>query len=160
MEWALNSPTPESVAALRREVMAYLRRHAEPDSDLAGAEVVVAELLLNAFQHAPGPAWVRIGWSGERPRLEVHDLGEGFVLDALPEPSAERGRGLFLVNALADDLDVGAKPGGGSCQSALGRPLGALTSAHLRTLTVIRMSRCSEQPNLYRPGTVSLRLKR
>jgi hypothetical protein len=149
MEWALDSPTPESVAALRREVMAYLRRHAEPDSDLAGAEVVVAELLLNAFQHAPGPAWVRIGWSGERPRLEVHDLGEGFVLDALPEPSAERGR-----------LDVGAKPGGGSCQSALGRPLGALTSAHLRTLTVIRMSRCSEQPNLYRPGTVSLRLKR
>src|SRR4051812_13943281 len=113
MEWALNSPTPESVAALRREVMAYLRRHAEADSDLAGAEVVVAELLLNAFQHAPGPAWVRIGWSGERPRLEVHDLGEGFVLDALPEPSAERGRGLFLVNALADDLDVAAKRGGG-----------------------------------------------
>src|SRR5215212_761757 len=74
MEWALDSPTPESVAALRREVMAYLRRHAEADSDLAGAEVVVAELLLNAFQHAPGPAWVRIGWSGERPRLEVHSV--------------------------------------------------------------------------------------
>src|SRR3954452_23529027 len=91
MEWALDNPTPGSVAALRREVMAYLRRHAEADSDLAGAEVVVAELLLNAFQHAPGPAWVRIGWSGERPRLEVHDLGEGFELDALPEPSAERG---------------------------------------------------------------------
>src|SRR5215213_2700752 len=66
MEWALDRPTPESVAALRREVMAYLRRHAEPDSDLAGAEVVVAELLLNAFQHAPVPAWVRTSWTGER----------------------------------------------------------------------------------------------
>src|SRR5215213_8396601 len=129
MEWALDRPTPESVAALRREVMAYLRRHAEADSDLAGAEVVVAELLLNAFQHAPGPAWVRIGWSGERPRLEVHDLGEGFVLDALPEPSAERGRGLFLVNALADDLDIAAKRGGGS-KAAATLPVRRRAAAH------------------------------
>ena len=45
MEWALDGAAAESVTALRREIMAYLRRHAEPDSDLAGAEVVVAELL-------------------------------------------------------------------------------------------------------------------
>src|SRR4051794_38900467 len=115
MEWALNTRSPDAVAALRREVMAYLRRHAEPDSDFAGAEVVVAELLTNAFQHGPGPAWVRTAWTCERPRLEVHDLGEGFALDpALPEPSTQRGRGLFLVNAIAEELEVAAKPRKGS----------------------------------------------
>ena len=115
MEWALNGASADAVSALRREVMAYLRRHGEPDSDYAAAEIVVAELLANAFEHAPGPAWVRASWARERPRIEVHDLGAGFVLDpALPEPSAERGRGLFLVNAIADDVTRESKPGGGS----------------------------------------------
>jgi DNA-binding NarL/FixJ family response regulator/anti-sigma regulatory factor (Ser/Thr protein kinase) len=119
VEWALDSARAEAVTALRREIVAYLRRHGEPDSDFAGAEVVVAELLTNAFQHAPGPAWVRTSWSRERPRIEVHDLGEGFAFDAsLPEPMAEAGRGLFLVNALADEIEVAAKCGRGSMISA------------------------------------------
>ena len=49
---------------------------------------------------------------------------------------------------------------GGSYQLRAGRPLGVLRSAHLRTFTVIRISWCSEQPNRYLPGTVSLRLNR
>ena len=115
MEWALAAGGAEAVSALRREVMAYLRRHAEPDSDFAAAEIVVAELLNNAFEHAPGPAWVRASWPGARPRLEVHDLGPGFTLDPrLPQPEAERGRGLFLVSAIAGDVAVAAKPGRGS----------------------------------------------
>jgi DNA-binding NarL/FixJ family response regulator/anti-sigma regulatory factor (Ser/Thr protein kinase) len=115
LEWALTGAGPEAVSALRREVMAYLWRHAQPDSDLAAAEIVVAELLNNAFEHAPGPAWVRASWAGECPRLEVHDLGPGFTLDPeLPQPEAERGRGLFLVSAIADDLAVAAKPHHGS----------------------------------------------
>ena len=110
MEWALDSSRPEAVSALRREVVAYLKRHGDPESDFAGAEVVVAELLTNAFQHAPGPTWVRASWAGERPRLEVHDLGEGFSFEpSMPEPTAAQGRGLFLVSALADDVEVAAK---------------------------------------------------
>ncbi len=58
MEWALDARSAESVRALRREVVAYLGRHAEPDADLAGAELVVAELLANALHHASGPVWV------------------------------------------------------------------------------------------------------
>lgn len=109
VEWALTGSGPKAVSALRREVMAYLRRHGEPDSDFAAAEIVVAELLNNAFEHAPGPAWVRASWARERPRLEVHDLGPGFTLNPnLPQPEAEPGRGLFLVNAIADDVAVAA----------------------------------------------------
>jgi len=115
LEWALTGADAEAVSALRREVMAYLRRHAQPDSDFAAAEIVVAELLNNAFEHAPGRAWVRSSWVGERPRLEVHDLGPGFTLDPeLPQPEAERGRGLFLVSAIADDVALTAKPRRGS----------------------------------------------
>ncbi len=119
MEWAVDGRSVASITALRREVVAYLRRHAQPDSDLAGAEVVVAELLSNAFEHAPGPAWVCIVWEGEQPRIEVHDLGPGFELDPrLPEPDHERGRGLFIVNAIAHDLARASKRAGGSHVSA------------------------------------------
>jgi DNA-binding CsgD family transcriptional regulator/anti-sigma regulatory factor (Ser/Thr protein kinase) len=115
VEWALDAHDPEAVSALRREVMAYLRRHGDQDSDFDGAELVVAELLLNAYEHAPGPVWVRASWARARPRIEVHDLGAGFVLDpALPEPTSERGRGLFLANALAEALSRESKPRGGS----------------------------------------------
>jgi DNA-binding NarL/FixJ family response regulator/anti-sigma regulatory factor (Ser/Thr protein kinase) len=120
MEWAVDGSGPKAVTALRREVMSYLRRHAQADSDLPGAEIVVAELLSNAFEHAPGPAWVRVSWDDERPRLEVHDLGPGFELDPrLPAGMSEGGRGLFLANAIADDLARAAKTAGGSQVSAL-----------------------------------------
>jgi DNA-binding NarL/FixJ family response regulator/anti-sigma regulatory factor (Ser/Thr protein kinase) len=119
MEWAVDGRSAASIAALRREIAAYLGRHAEPGSDLAGAELVLAELLSNAFEHAPGPAWVCASWGGERPRLDVHDLGPGFVLDPrLPEPDSERGRGLFIVNAIADQLARASKRAGGSVVSA------------------------------------------
>jgi DNA-binding NarL/FixJ family response regulator/anti-sigma regulatory factor (Ser/Thr protein kinase) len=119
MEWAVEGRSATATTALRREIAAYLGRHAEPDSDLAGAEMVIAELLSNAYEHAPGPAWVRAIWVAERPRLEVHDLGPGFVLDPrLPEPDSERGRGLFIVNAIAEDLARADKVAGGSVVSA------------------------------------------
>jgi DNA-binding NarL/FixJ family response regulator/anti-sigma regulatory factor (Ser/Thr protein kinase) len=119
MEWAVDGRNAAAMAALRREIAAYLGRHAEPGSDIAGAEMVIAELLANAFEHAPGPAWVRTSWESDRPRLEVHDLGPGFVLDPrLPEPQSERGRGLFIVNAIADDLARASKAAGGSAVSA------------------------------------------
>jgi DNA-binding NarL/FixJ family response regulator/anti-sigma regulatory factor (Ser/Thr protein kinase) len=92
-----------------------VRRHARPDSDFAAAELVVAELVSNAFEHAPGPAWVRMAWDEEQPRLEVHDLGPGFDLRAeLPKASSIRGRGLFLANALTGDLARASKRAGGS----------------------------------------------
>jgi DNA-binding NarL/FixJ family response regulator/anti-sigma regulatory factor (Ser/Thr protein kinase) len=115
VEWVLQDHAPEAVSVLRRDVMGYLRRHGEDGSDFAGAEIVVAELVSNAFEHAPGPAWVRVAWGEEQPRLEVHDLGPGFELRAqLPAASAPGGRGLFLAGALAEDLARASKRAGGS----------------------------------------------
>jgi DNA-binding NarL/FixJ family response regulator/anti-sigma regulatory factor (Ser/Thr protein kinase) len=116
VEWVLHDHDgPAAVRRLRREVMAYVRRHGDARSDFAGAELVVAELVANAFEHAPGPAWVRVAWEDERPEVEVHDLGPGFDLgEHLPAASATSGRGLFLANALADDLARAGKRAGGS----------------------------------------------
>jgi anti-sigma regulatory factor (Ser/Thr protein kinase) len=115
VEWVTDDRDAQSVGALRREVVAYLRRHGERDSDFAGAEIVVAELLSNAFEHAPGPAWIRVAWGDERPLLEVHDLGPGFELrPRLPGPTSPGGRGLFMARAFAGDLARAAKRAGGS----------------------------------------------
>src|SRR4051794_10771125 len=119
VEWALDGHSKEGLTALRHEIAAYLRRHATTGSDLAGAEIVVAELLANAVEHAPGPAWARVIWTGDRPRLEVHDLGGGFELDpVLPPASRPRGRGLYLADAFVDDLARASKRAGGSVVSA------------------------------------------
>jgi DNA-binding NarL/FixJ family response regulator/anti-sigma regulatory factor (Ser/Thr protein kinase) len=115
VEWAFDGGNTAAVTALRREIAAYIRRHADEASDVAGAELIVAELVANAAEHAPGPAWVRLLWGDDRARLEVHDLGPGFVMPhGLPEPATSRGRGLFIAAAIAGDLERADKRSGGS----------------------------------------------
>ncbi len=147
MDWYLEPGDAGAVPELRRAVVGYLARHASADSDLAAAEIVVAELLANAVEHAAGPAWVSIRWDDVRPVLAVTDLGPGFerghgsadpssgsapgtggpaaggdaVLQstALPaDPFAEGGRGLFLVDHLSHDLDIAARRSRGTTISA------------------------------------------
>jgi anti-sigma regulatory factor (Ser/Thr protein kinase) len=128
VDWYLDGRSAETISELRREVAAYLGRHAEPDADLRAASLAISELLTNVGRHAPGPAWVHVDWSGTRPRVDVHDLGPGFELDAtLPDDlmRAGGGRGLFLVSNVATWLSVTEKQAGGSKVSvelALDRP--------------------------------------
>jgi anti-sigma regulatory factor (Ser/Thr protein kinase)/predicted ArsR family transcriptional regulator len=110
-----------AVSELRAELSAFFARHALDGSDLSGAELAVSELLANAVRHAPGPAWLHIDWSEQRPRVEIHDLGPGFELDPrLPEdPCAPGGRGLYVVSQVADELAGAARRAGGSRVSAV-----------------------------------------
>lgn len=78
MDWYLNSQEPEAVPHLRHEVMAYLRRHAEPGGDLDAAELLFSEAVGNAVRHAGGPVWVSLSWLEAEPTLAVYDLGAGF----------------------------------------------------------------------------------
>jgi hypothetical protein len=48
---------PASAAALRAELTAFLRRHAEDPADVDDARLVVSELVGNAVHHAGGPVW-------------------------------------------------------------------------------------------------------
>lgn len=117
MDWYLERSTPESVSDLRHELVGYLRRHAAPESDLAGAELAVSELLTNVVRHAPGPAWASVDWSGEHAVLAVHDLGEGFERHGeLPRDLLQDGggRGLYIVSNIAGWMTVAAKRSGGA----------------------------------------------
>lgn len=120
MDWYLDGRDAAAVGALRREIAAYLSRHAAPGSDIAGSELALSEMITNAVRHAPGPAWVSIDWSGEQPRLEVNDLGPGFELtDVVPDATAIGGRGLYIIAAVAQEVAVAAKRAGGSRVSAV-----------------------------------------
>lgn len=114
MDWFLDPPVPATATLLRREITRYLRRHAEDGSRLNAAQSIVAELLGNAVEHAGGPIWVSLEWSGPQPILTVHDLGPEFdPAPTLPEVTAERGRGLWMVAQMAGSLAVAAKRAGG-----------------------------------------------
>ena len=131
MDWYLEARDPAAVPRLRREIMAYLGRHALPGTYTGDAELVVSELLANAFEHTAGPAWVSVRWDGPHPVISVADLGPGFPPDLLgrhratgagagagPDPLGEGGRGLFLATHLARDLAVAARAAGGSVVKA------------------------------------------
>ncbi|KQX65781.1 ATP-binding protein [Angustibacter sp. Root456] len=125
MDWYLAGDNPADVTALRHRIRDHLLRHAAAGTDVSDAELVVQELLANAFEHAAGPTWVQLTWADDRPHLVVRDLGAGFTL---PESAAagaprlddkealwsEGGRGLWLVSHLAGELAVAARRGGGT----------------------------------------------
>jgi anti-sigma regulatory factor (Ser/Thr protein kinase)/predicted ArsR family transcriptional regulator len=121
VDWFIPEPDAVGVGGLRKELSDYLRRHGREDSDFHGAELVVSELLANVVMHAPGPLWVAVTWTDTQPCVEVHDLGPGFQLDDVAEPTALKagGRGLFIASNLAERLAVTAKEGGGTKVSAV-----------------------------------------
>ena len=80
--------------------------------------LIASELSNNAVRHSSGaPASVVLrAWVDEQDLvIEVEDDGEGLAwpeaLDEMPDTDAEQGRGLFLVNALADEVEGEAAAG-------------------------------------------------
>lgn len=89
MDWYLDGDDARALGTLRREAVAYLRRHAEAYSDLDGAELVIGETIGNAVRHAGGPIWVSLSWRELSPTLTVRDLGPGFEPALLAEAAGE-----------------------------------------------------------------------
>ena len=102
--WAYSVCVPHDARAgrvARAAVRAALEVHELPEL-IDRALLVGSELLGNALVHTGGEAQLRMKWAGERLRLTVWD--------ASPKPpdfravgtSSESGRGLHLVQVLAD----------------------------------------------------------
>ncbi len=115
MDWYLPENAPEAVSLLRRELVSYLRRHGDSDSDFDAAELLVAEAVGNAVRHTEGPVWVSLIWRGTHPTMSVYDLGQGF--DPVSDGESPQSGGLPLVavaNRAGDglpDLAAGSQPG-------------------------------------------------
>ncbi|MQS37644.1 ATP-binding protein [Streptomyces katsurahamanus] len=90
---------------VRRIERAHLRLWGA-DRLVGTADILVTELVTNAFEHGRGPVEVRLWCTASRFWLRVGsgsriEIDEGW-LEALDEDLAQTGRGLLLVDAFAD----------------------------------------------------------
>jgi anti-sigma regulatory factor (Ser/Thr protein kinase) len=132
LSWSAEVPGTLRAEHVRDALREFFRAYATSDSDVAAAELIVAELVANVLRHASGAASFHVDWRGRRPRLQVLDDGPGFegpVDSTLPaDPYAEKGRGLAIVRALAIESEFGNRPHGGGFASVtlpVERPLDA-----------------------------------
>lgn len=101
---------PESVPAARRFAGDLLDR--APESICQVTVLLVSELATNAVRHAGGPEFrVEVRYSPAEGRLWVGVTDSSVDLPVLPRPSvtAEHGRGLRLVAALAENWGAGRR---------------------------------------------------
>jgi DNA-binding NarL/FixJ family response regulator len=100
----------ESPRQARHDVKAALR--AATSGPLEVVELLTSELVTNAVRHAHSAARVAVEVVGAKVRVSVTDDGPGVPATAKPSPDSESGRGLELVDGLADrwgviELEVG-----------------------------------------------------
>ncbi|MGH9276760.1 MAG: ATP-binding SpoIIE family protein phosphatase [Acidimicrobiales bacterium] len=108
------SPSSATIPLGRHLLADWLEHQAIDDAERADLLLVASELCSNAVRHAsgaPGALTMRAWVAGDSVVIEVEDDGEGFELDAryddeLPDPDAERGRGLYVVESLSDEVTV------------------------------------------------------
>jgi PAS domain S-box-containing protein len=106
----------EESARFAAHLVAELERCGYAGDAVVGAEIVLAELVGNLVRHAPGPATFVIDAQRGHVVLHALDDGPGYrFLSSLPTDTfSERGRGLFLISALAEAFHVTLRPFGGS----------------------------------------------
>jgi len=108
------SPSPATIPLSRHLFADWVEHLALEDSERSDLLLVVSELCSNAVRHAsgaPGSLVLRAWAEGDAVVVEVEDDGGGFELhglydDETPDPEAERGRGLYVVEALTDEMSV------------------------------------------------------
>jgi len=93
------SPTPDSVAEARRFVIETL---GDVPADISVIELLTGELAANAVLHAHSEYRVRVFTNSNLVRVEIVN-DEPELLLSLKEPSSEGGRGLRILDALAQD---------------------------------------------------------
>jgi anti-anti-sigma regulatory factor/anti-sigma regulatory factor (Ser/Thr protein kinase) len=113
----LLAPTPTAAAAARafvRQVCQYWQL-ALPDATLCDRAVLLAgELVTNAVVHARTDLRLRVELRGDRLHLAVRDGSPRLLrLVTTPDPEAEGGRGLWLIEQLARAWGVNRHPDGG-----------------------------------------------
>lgn len=129
--WRASLPIDgDHFADTRARVERLLRRSALTDDELFDANLAVGEAMGNAIDHAPGcDASVTVTGYDDRVVMEVADAGPGFdpkaAEEAPEERCAERGRGIKLMELLADSVTIAPRTTGHGTQVRLVKMTGA-----------------------------------
>jgi anti-sigma regulatory factor (Ser/Thr protein kinase) len=115
------SRSPDSVGLARAAVRKALL---ELNTDVAElSALLVDELVANAIVHGAGEVSLALEVSQECVRVAVTDEGEKLPVLRIPSPTAEGGRGLSIVNAVAAQWGVDPMTRGKSVWFELAVPL-------------------------------------
>jgi anti-sigma regulatory factor (Ser/Thr protein kinase) len=101
-------PVSPASARMAREMA---REVTGPPED-ARIALIVTELVTNAISHAEAAPWFSIDADAARVRVEVFDNGPGRPRITRVDATATSGRGVALVDAVADRWGVDPSPGG------------------------------------------------
>ena len=128
--WSLHLRREAASVPLARRLLLGTMETAGVDPDVSyDLSVALSEACANAVEHGGDGARggsceayrVTAYLDGEKCRIEVADSGPGFApagrsrpqAPPVPHPEAEHGRGLCLIEELADHVHIGNKPGRG-----------------------------------------------
>ncbi|GGR75137.1 hypothetical protein GCM10010269_12910 [Streptomyces humidus] len=124
--WSLHLRREAASVPLARRLLLGTMETAGVDPDVSyDLSVALSEACANAVEHGgdtarggrSGAYRVTAYLDGEKCRIEVADSGPGFTAErpapvpVRASPEAEHGRGLFLIQELADHVHIGNKPG-------------------------------------------------
>jgi anti-sigma regulatory factor (Ser/Thr protein kinase) len=101
-----------SAASARRFVAAALRRWGCPDDFIELVLLLTSELVTNAYRHAGTETRVSVRLDGDCTRVEVRDVGRGEPELQPLDTDRVDGRGLQIVDALADRWGYHSNAGG------------------------------------------------
>jgi anti-sigma regulatory factor (Ser/Thr protein kinase) len=104
----------DAVPAARRQVISLAQDLGLVLSDqaLENVELLASEVIANAVLHTDAPCDVSVTRTDERLRVEVTDTDPSLPSAVEAGPDDESGRGLLLVNALADAWGTRPEPMG------------------------------------------------
>lgn len=109
----------EFAAIVRMQAEAIARRVHYDEEEVQDIKTAVGEACDNAIEHGKSEKGIDVHYhlTMEELRIEISDYGSGFdstgMGEAPPDLFAERGRGIFLMKALMDRVEIFSKPGEG-----------------------------------------------
>ncbi|MFF5962919.1 ATP-binding protein [Streptomyces collinus] len=123
------SAAADAVPPARRHVVALARTlgASVQDEVLETVELLASEVIANAVLHSASPCEVVVTRTAERLRVEVTDADPTMPSVVAAGPNDESGRGLLLVDALADAWGMQPEPDGKTTWFEIG-----LASTHER----------------------------
>jgi serine/threonine-protein kinase RsbW len=120
---ALTVPARAEFIALGRLALTGLARTRVLSAEIvADLKLALTEACSNSVRHAydegrEGVVEILYELSGDRIAIQVTDDGSGFdpeILERAQEELDEGGLGIAIIRALTDELEIGARPEGGS----------------------------------------------